>query len=278
MAAEEAARVANRARFARLVARPEGEIDLAEGALCIAADGRPELDATESLERLERLTDLVRLRVDAGDPDSVVLDRLHDVLYREAGFRGPTAAHWQEAANSLLDRVLVRRIGLPISLAIVELEVGWRLGLSLHGVGLPGHFIVGAEDGELIDPAGGGRRLTPDECQALLHRSIGEGILFNAGMLRPVGKRQILARVLRNLRAVHLAARNWPAALGIVELLAVVEPTDPDHGRDRGLLLGRMGRFTEAVTCLGRYLEERPDGHDVADVKHVIGIFAGRRN
>ncbi len=278
MSAEDAARIANRARFARLVARPEAEINLAAGALCIAADGRPEVDPAASIERLDRLADLVRLRIDAGDTESVVLDRLHDVLYREAGFRGPTAAHWQEAANSLLDRVLVRRIGLPISLAIVELEVGWRLGLSLHGVGLPGHFIVGGGDGRLIDPSGGGRRLTPDECQALLHRSIGEGILFHAGMLRPVGKRQILARVLRNLRAVHLAARNWPAALGIVELLGVVEPTDPDHGRDRGLLLGRMGRFTEAVGCLGRYLEERPDGHDATDVQHVIGIFAGRRN
>jgi regulator of sirC expression with transglutaminase-like and TPR domain len=278
VSAEDAARIANRARFARLVARPEAEINLAAGALCIAADGRPEVDPAASIERLDRLADLVRLRIDAGDTESVVLDRLHDVLYREAGFRGPTAAHWQEAANSLLDRVLVRRIGLPISLAIVELEVGWRLGLSLHGVGLPGHFIVGGGDGQLIDPSGGGRRLTPDECQALLHRSIGEGILFHAGMLRPVGKRQILARVLRNLRAVHLAARNWPAALGIVELLGVVEPTDPDHGRDRGLLLGRMGRFTEAVGCLGRYLEERPDGHDATDVQHVIGIFAGRRN
>jgi regulator of sirC expression with transglutaminase-like and TPR domain len=97
-------------------------------------------------------------------------------------------------------------------------------------------------------------------------------------MLRPVGKRQILARVLRNLRTVRLAARDWPAALGVVELLAVVEPTDPDHGRDRGLLLGRMGRFSEAIANLGRYLEERPEGHDAADVQQVIGIFAGRRN
>jgi regulator of sirC expression with transglutaminase-like and TPR domain len=97
-------------------------------------------------------------------------------------------------------------------------------------------------------------------------------------MLRPSGKREILARVLRNLRSAHLAARDWPAALGAVELLAVIEPTDPDHGRDRGLLLGRMGRFNDAVVALGRYLRERPDGHDVADVRQVLGIFAGRRN
>jgi regulator of sirC expression with transglutaminase-like and TPR domain len=130
----------------------------------------------------------------------------------------------------------------------------------------------------LIDPAAGGRGLTPDDCQVLLRRALGEGVLFHSGMLRPTGRRQILARILRNLRSVHLARRDWPAALGIVELLAVVEPTDPDHGRDRGLLLGRMGRFSEAVSLLNRYLDERPDGHDAPDVKQVIGIFAGRRN
>lgn len=274
----DAAREANRARFARLVARPDAEIDLAEGALAIAADGRTDVDAGASLERLERLAELVRVRLDAGDRSSVVLARLHDVLYEEAGFRPPTSATFHDPRNSQLDRVLVRRIGLPISLAIVELEVAWRVGLPLHGIGLPGHFILGGPGGVLIDPAGGGRRLTPDDCQALLRGSLGEGVLFHSGMLRPTGKRQILARVLRNLRSVHLARRDWPAALGIVEMLAIVEPADPDHGRDRGLLLGRMGRFSEAIGCLGRYLEERPDSHDIGDVKQVIGIFAGRRN
>lgn len=274
----ETERVANRSRFARLVARPEADLDLAAGALCIAADGRTGLDPTPSLAKLDELAGLVRLRTDRGDTMRTVVARLHDVLYREGGFRPPTSAEFHDAANSQLDRVIERRIGLPISLGVVELEVGWRLGLPLHGIGLPGHFILGAPDGVLIDPAGAGRSLTLDDCQALIRRSIGDGILFHAGMLRPVGKRHILARVLRNLRSVHLAARNWRAALGVVELLAVVEPTDPDHGRDRGLLLGRMGRFSEAIALLGRYLEERPDGHDAGDVRQVVAIFAGRRN
>ena len=129
-----------------------------------------------------------------------------------------------------------------------------------------------------MDPAGGGRVLTPDDCQALIRRALGESVLFHVGLLRRAGRREILARVLRNLRSVHLARRDWPAALGVVDLLLVVEPTDPDHGRDRGLLLGRMGRFSEAIACLARYLEERPDGHDVEDVQQVVAIFAGRRN
>jgi regulator of sirC expression with transglutaminase-like and TPR domain len=271
-------RAANRARFARLVARPETEIDLALGALTIAADGRGPLDPAPTIAYLDELAERVRIRLDLGDPLATAVDRLHDVLYREASFRPPTSAEFHDPRNSLLDRVVERRIGLPISLGIVELEVAWRIGLPLHGVGLPGHFVVGGPDGLLVDPAGGGRPLTPDDCQALIRRSVGDGILFHAGMLRPAGRRQILARVLRNLRSVHLGARNWPVALGAVELLAVVEPTDPDHGRDRGLLLGRMGRFSEAVALLGRYLDERPDGRDAGDVRQVIAIFAGRRN
>ena len=272
------ARAASRARFARLVARPEPEIELAVGALIIAGHGRPAVDEPAALDRLDALADHVRIRIDAGDPEALVVDRVHDVLYREARFRGPTAAEYGEPANSHLDAVLTRRVGLPISLAIVELETAWRVGVALVGVGLPGHFIVGGLDGLLFDPADGGRRLTGDDCQALLRRSIGEGVLLHAGMLRPIGRRQILARVLRNLRAAHLARRDWPAAVDAIELLLVLEPTDPEHGRDRGLLLGRMGRFTEALTALRRYLDERPDAHDVADVRQVIGIFAGRLN
>jgi regulator of sirC expression with transglutaminase-like and TPR domain len=174
--------------------------------------------------------------------------------------------------------VVERRIGLPISLAIVELEVAWRVGLGVYGIGLPGHFIVGGPGGVLIDPADGGSLLTRDDCQALIRRSLGEGVLLHAGMLRPTGRREILARVLRNLRSVYLTRREWASALGAVELLAVVEPTDPDHGRDRGLLLGRMGRFTDAIASLGRYLDERPDGDDAGEVRQVVSIFAGRRN
>src|SRR5687768_17928197 len=113
-------------------------------------------------------------------------------------------------------------------------------------------FFFQAEDGIRDVAVTGVQTCALPICQALMRRSLGEGVLFNAGMLRPAGRRDILTRVLRNLRAAHLAARDWPAALGAVELLAVIEPIDPDHGRDRGLLLGRMGRFNEALAALSQ--------------------------
>jgi regulator of sirC expression with transglutaminase-like and TPR domain len=271
-------RTAVRAHFARLVARPEPEIDLALGAVLIAGHGRASVAEEAILTELDSIAQRVRIRLDAGDSIPTVIARLHDVLYRELGFRGPSAAEYGDPANSQLDEVLGRRVGLPISLAIVEIEVAARLGLTLAGIGLPGHFIVGGPDGLLIDPADGGRALTPDDCQALIRRAVGDGVLFHVGMLRPAARREILARVLRNLKAARLVRRDWPAAVDAIDLLLILEPTDPEHGRDRGLLLGRMGRFTEAIAALRTYLEERPDAHDVTDVRQVVAIFGGRLN
>src|SRR5438034_798359 len=135
----EAARAANHARFARLVARPEPDIDLALGALMIAAEDRPDLEFDPTLAALDVLADRVRLRLDRGDSTDVEIERLHDVLYREWGFRPPNAAEYHATGNSQLDRVIERRIGLPITLSIVELEVAWRLGIAMHGIGLPLH-------------------------------------------------------------------------------------------------------------------------------------------
>ena len=272
-----AAREATLARFARLVGRPEPDVDLAFGALLIAGLDRP-IDPQPWIDTLDDLANRVRLRLDRGDDVDRSVDLLHDTLYRELGFHMPGPLDAIRPRHSWLDRVLITRTGLPILLAIVELEVAWRLGLDLWGIGFPGHFLIGGPEGLVIDPADGGRRLTRDDCQAILRRSVGEQILLHAGMLRPADRREILARVLRNLRSVRLGARDWPAALAVIELLAVVEPTRPDHVRDRGLLLGRMGRFSASLVELERYLADRPDASDVDDVRQVMGIFGGRRN
>lgn len=268
----------NLARFARLVARPEPAVDLAVGALCAAAANRPGLDFEPSLIELEDLAERVRDRLELGDGLATVLERLHALLYGAGGFRAPEPEGLLDPRNSELDAVLDRRVGLPLSLSIVELEVGWRLGLPLHGVGLPGHFLVGGPGGLVLDPADGGRVLTPDDCQAILRRTFGEHILFNVVMLRPVGRREMLARLLRNLRGAYLGRREWLAAYRIVELLATVEPTTAEHGRDRGVLLGRLGRFSGAIVSLGHYLDERPNAPDADDVRRVMAIFRGRRN
>ncbi len=274
----DAGRRSRHARFARLLARPDDAIGLAEGALLISEAERPGLDPAPSLAMLDLLAERVRTRLDRGDGPPVVLDRLRDVVYDEVGFRGASPAEARDAACGRLDVVLRRRVGLPILLAIVLLEIADRIALPLDGIGMPGHFLVGGPDRSVLDPADRARRLTPDDCQALLRRAFGERVLFHAGMLRPSAHRDVLARVLRNLRSTHLDARNWPAALEVVELLAVAEPDRPEHGRDRGLLLGRTGRFSEGIAGLGHYLDERPEAADAEEVRRVLGVLRGRRN
>lgn len=282
-------RAANRSAFAELVARPEREIDLARGALLVAAAGRPHVDFDAALRALDHLAERVQWRAGGplrppgrlildDDDRLALLEHVHDVLYRRAGFRPPSPGTGTLAGHSLMDQVMVTRVGLPINLAIVELEVGRRVGLPLHGIGLPGHFIVGGPDGLLLDPAGGGRRLTRDDCQALMRRALGQPLVLQDAMLRPVSRRQILGRVLRNLRIARLVARDWPAALAAVELLEILEPNDVEHARDRGLLLGRMGRFSDAVALLGAYVEIRPDAPDSDDVRSAMHLFGDRRN
>jgi regulator of sirC expression with transglutaminase-like and TPR domain len=283
------ARAANRAAFAQLVARPERELDLARGALLIAAAGRPQVDPEAALGELERLAQEVLTRsgtplrtpgrwVDDADDLAALLEQVHEVLYRRAGFHAAGPATGTLPAHSLFDLVVSERVGLPISLAIVELEVGRRVGLPLHGIGLPGHFIIGGPGGLMLDPADDGRRLTRDDCQALIRRALGEPLLLRDGMLRPAGKREILSRMLRNLRIAQLVARDWPAALAAIELLEVLEPANAEHPRDRGLLLGRMGRFSDAVALLDAYLELDPDAPDAKDVRSASRIFGDRRN
>jgi regulator of sirC expression with transglutaminase-like and TPR domain len=156
--------------------------------------------------------------------------------------------------------------------------VARRVGLPLHGIGLPGHFIIGGPDGLLLDPADSGRRLTHQDCQALMGRALGRPLVLSDAMLRPVSRRQILGRVLRNLRMARLTARDWPGALATIELLEILEPNDIEHARDRGLLLGRTGRFSDAVALLAAYLELRPGAADADDVRTAIHLFGDRRN
>jgi regulator of sirC expression with transglutaminase-like and TPR domain len=280
-----------RARFAQLVSRPDPLIDVGAAWACITAEAAGRAEPATLVAELDALAERVRARLDpslrlAARPDSAIrsssqldeiLNALHDVLYGDLGLHPAPRTAW-EPGHSFLDEVLRRRCGLPIALSLLELEVGWRLGLPLYGIGLPGHFIVGGPDGLLIDPYGGGRRLSTADCRALVLEATGRPLTIDRSVLRPATHREILARLLGNLRGIFLARREWANALWIVEYLIVLDPTDPGLRRDRALLWGRIGRFTDAVEGLERYLEEAPDADDREEVALARAIFGGRRN
>ncbi|HSJ13952.1 MAG TPA: transglutaminase-like domain-containing protein [Longimicrobiales bacterium] len=261
-----------RARFAEQLARPEPEVDLARAALLVAAEEYPQLVPEPYLQRLDVYAERVRDRLSEESAPLLVLQELARVLFVEDGLRGNTEAYY-DPRNSFLNDVLDRRVGIPLTLSIVYLEVGWRLGLPLHGVNFPGHFLVRFE-GEalrlLIDPFLGGLIRFEDEAQELLDRAYGGAVPLQPSYLRQADRKSIIVRLLSNLKGVYLNARDDARALAAIERILLIVPDAAEELRDRGLALTRLGRETEALSDLQRYLELAPEAPDVEGVRMLI--------
>jgi regulator of sirC expression with transglutaminase-like and TPR domain len=256
-----------RVDFARLVSRPEESIDLAEAALLIAKEEYPELDVAGYLDRLKSMAAEVQAQVSPEVDPRRMIAALNTYLFQDQGFRGNSDDYY-DPRNSFLNDVLDRRIGIPITLSIVYLAVGWRLGLHLHGVGMPGHFLVkytASAEEIVIDPFSGGAVVTPTDCQRLLDRIYDGKLRFEPRFLTTLGTRRILARMLSNLKVIYFNNHAYAKALSVVDRLLILDPKAASEIRDRGLLSSQLKRFTEATADLERYLRLAPEAED-ADV------------
>lgn len=261
-----------RERLARLVSAPDLEIDLARGALLIAAEEYPRLSDAPYLRRLDLLAERVCDRLAGESAPVLVLQELCRVLFQEEGFSG-NARSYYDPRNSFLNDVLDRRLGIPITLGIVTLEVGWRAGLPLVGVNFPGHFLVRYEGDVarlLVDPYDRGRMRWEDEGQELLDRVYGGMVRMRSSFLAPSTRSDILARVLGNLKGIYLNSGDDDRALAAVDRILLLRPGSAVELRDRGLLLARVGRKEEAVADLERYLDCQPAAPDASRVRSLI--------
>jgi regulator of sirC expression with transglutaminase-like and TPR domain len=232
-------------RFTDLMARPEPEIALDEAALLVAAHAHPDLDLDARREQLDVLATHAR---------GLSADELATRLFVSEGFL-LNASDYGDPRNSFLDDVLDRRLGIPITLSVVMLEVGRRCGLELHGVGMPGHFLVGSGPGEWFDPDGGGR-LDVAGCAALFARQHADARL-RAQYLKPVGPRAIVQRMLVNLQQTYLQ-RDPNALVWVVRLRLRVPGVSLSERGDLAGLLGRLGQFREAACELDALAELLP--------------------
>ncbi len=266
-----------RSRFAELVDAPDDGLDLARAALLIAAEEYPQLSEGPYVRRLDLLAERVLDRLAGETAPVLVLQALREVLGTEEGFAGNTEAY-HDPRNSFLNDVLDRKLGIPITLSVVYLEVGWRLGLPLAGVSFPGHFLVrfdGAALNLLLDPFQGGRIRFEDEAQQLLDRVYGGMVRVRPEFLQPASRRDILYRMLDNLKGIYMNARDDARALAAVERMLVVRPSSTADVRDRGVLLARSGRVDEAVTELERYLDRAPKASDAQRIRSLIRELGG---
>ncbi|BCS35745.1 hypothetical protein TBR22_A49790 [Luteitalea sp. TBR-22] len=250
--------------FVALAQRP-GEDDLAEAALQLARLEHPHLRADDTMEALQRLADRTTSFVQASAAPGDVLghvQQLGQFLFDTEGFTG-NVGEYDDPRNSFLNDVITRRTGIPITLSIIYLHVGRRVGLWLEGVNFPGHFLVRCKgmlgdaaptEDLILDPFHGGIVLTERDCARMLARHAGEGARFERGLLAPAFKTQILVRMLVNLKRAYAKLRSFAQARDVSDLLLALDPTSLTELRDRGLLAYQMGRYGAALADLERYL------------------------
>ena len=248
--------------------------DLAPAALAIARVEYPSLDPKPYTAMLDRMGEEAarRLQETGSDP----IQAFNEYLYDEQGFVG-NRERYDDPRNSFINEVLDRRTGIPISLAVVYLEVARRAGLHVAGVNFPGHFLLRAHDGVttgarsevlVIDPFHGGAQLSEYDCRQLLRQHVGDEAAFDASLLAPATRHDIIVRILVNLKRLYVRMRSFPQARFISSLLLGIEPTAISELRDRGLLAYHLQDFAAALRDLEEYLRlspklAEPSEHDI---------------
>jgi len=259
-------------RFSALLSRADGEIDLARACLQIAEDVYPGLDVDGYLGEIERFAKRLRARL---APDAALEDRviaLNEFLFGDLGFCG-NADNYYDPRNSYLNEVLDRRAGIPLTLSVLYMEFGWRIELPLAGVSFPGHFLVRLpmRGGTLVlDPFAGGVPQSGDELRERLRRVVAVADLPLDQFLEPASKRQILARLLRNLKGIYREKDNPERLLQVLNRMIIVAPEAAGERRDRGYVYQRLECWRPALQDLTEYLEREPDATDVHEVRASV--------
>lgn len=261
-----------RAQLALEFAKAEPEIDLARAALLVAKEEYPQLPLEQYLARLDVYSEEVRDRLGNETMGPLVLQELIQTLFERRGLRGNQEAYF-DPRNFFLNDVLDRGLGLPLTLSIVLLEVGWRLGLPLEGVNFPNHFLVryrGDSQNLLVDSFAGGDLFFEDQAQALLNRVYGGVVRMQPAYLSVASKRDIMKRLLLSLKNLYINAQDNPRTLAGMERMLLLHPDSPGELRDSGMLLARMGRVEESISRLRAYLQRVPEAVDAARVERMV--------
>lgn len=263
--------------FAESLLEPDERIDLARSALLIAAEEYPALDIARYLARLDELAGEVAPRLSQARSAAERVAVLNRFLFAEQGFAG-NREHYEDPRNSFLNEVLDRCAGIPITLSLVYMEVARRAGVEVDGVGFPGHFLVkhGGRDAIVVD-AFFQTVLTHEECQVRLAAVLGAAAQLQPELhLRKATAREILVRLLGNLKVLYVRSADFGRALACCERILLVTPDAPHELRDRGLVYEQLECFGAAAADLERFLELAPDDESAAAVRERLASLIQR--
>jgi regulator of sirC expression with transglutaminase-like and TPR domain len=229
----------------------------------------PELDVADYMNRLHALAATASEVVSSYELVEEQAKMLSTFLFEETGFRGNSDAY-SDPHNSFLNEVLDRRLGIPLTLSIIYTFIAQQIGIPAYGVGLPGHFIVGVhdEDEEMwFDPYNGGRQLSLADCAFLVRSTVGYEGPLEATWFEPAAPREIVARLLNNLRIAYVRNQQWREAILVIEQLRVVQPDAAEHLRDLGLAHYRQRSLHRAAHYLNQYLQTVPEAPDAEAIQ-----------
>lgn len=251
------------AAFAALMRERDENLPLDRAAALLARGiAYPDLDVDATLAELDALAEGLRPRLAAAADPQARVEALRRYLGNELGFRGPSSAReddYYDPRNSFLNDILGRRVGIPIGLSTIYLEIGRRVGLPLVGVGMPMHFVIkyplgdAPHEGLFLDPFLGGALVTAAGLRQRFESQFGGKAPFADHYLGAITKKQLLTRALHNLRGVYLARQNLRRALATLDYLLLIAPWDLESRRDRGLLALRAGELARALEDLQSY-------------------------
>ena len=263
-----------RQQFQEIIQCADAALALDRAALLIAAEDYPNLSIEDYLSQLDTLAEESRQRMTENELhhplDCVTV--LAAYLFYEGRFNG-NAGNYYDARNSFLNEVIDRGKGIPITLSVIFIEVAKRLGVKLFGVGMPGHFIVKYVDEEqevFFDPFNGGKILTEHDCRQKIEEMYNDQVKFNSSFLQACTKKEILSRMLQNLKGVYFNASNMNKALGVIERLLLINPDSMVELRDRGLVCFTLKKYSQAHVDLAAYVKASPHAEDRDRIKEVL--------
>ncbi len=259
-----------RERLAELARAPDHAIDLAEAALLIAAEAYPDLDVPAYIHQLDALAGEARCAITTAGGGAQAVAQLNHFLFAEKRFVGNQKDYY-DRRNSFLNEVLDRRTGIPLTLTLVYMEVARRVGLRVEGVSFPGHFLAKyVGDDEIIIDAFFGRVLTEEQCEERLQAVLGPGAVFEPRYLEAAGPKDILVRMLRNLKHIYLNAAEYEQALACCDRVLLLSPDLPHELRDRGLVYQQLECYGAAVSDLERFLRLAPSDDSADTIREEL--------
>jgi regulator of sirC expression with transglutaminase-like and TPR domain len=260
--------------FKNLATMPDHKISLAEAALQIALDEYPELDISHYKNLLKGWSNSMNAKSSRKRTRNQ-LEEINQWLFSEMNFTG-NIDNYYDPRNSFLNDVMDRRTGIPITLSIIYLEMAWASGLSAAGVGFPGHFLVRVIDDSnpiYIDPFHKGNIMTADECVEFLNELTEGELEFDQKFLSAVNKKEIIVRMLRNLKRIYLEMSNFSKLIKILDHLIAITAGEAEEIRDRGIIYYQMKAFKNALNDFETFLSMSPDSEDAGVIQQYLQVL-----